>query len=429
MANDVEKYLKILYPNLEGIDNIQYEKDKTFLETYLSEFEVICQKYLEFIDNVPESVFYKDILEMSKDKYDPETKIVGFARAMLEVLETNDMFVQKFDVLMSTVNNESLKKFEDINSEKDTIPITIDSVYELTEEFLEKIDPDGELLDEFGWLVYEDKIELISPEDDSHYSQNEEKIYYKFDGTVNTAHTLVHEFMHHISYKEAQTNMGYHEFTLFREFLSIYYEKAFIEFMNEKGLIPQGEKEALLSERIKSQTKKDPNHCLPMYLELSYKLKEKQNLEKEDILSVTKKYFPDKYDEELWEISSKVLGDFSNEHYFGMEVGAGLTTYMFSTTMAYETKSDIEMLSKMHKLAKYVKDGKSDIETLEHYFETVGETEKEFVDRLGENENKGISVQQIGRKTAKIPGITNIIEVVKKTFAKWNEKAKGEIEH
>ena len=81
------------------------------------------------------------------------------------------------------------------------------------------------------------------------------------------------------------------------EFLPIYYEKAFVQFMDEKGLLPNGS-EVLLSRRLESMEEKDPNRCLPIYLELSNKFGEKQSLDKKDILGILSKYFPNKMLEE-----------------------------------------------------------------------------------------------------------------------------------
>lgn len=432
MVNNVEKYLEILYPNIEDIDDEQYKKDKAFLETYLPQFEAICEEYSDMKSEMSEREFLDDALYIAKEQHDPETKIVSYAKGMLEALETNGIFGQKFDLLMGAIETDLLKNFKAENGTNNESHITLEEVFQLTEEFLRKIDPEHELFEEFEDLIYDWKIEVISPKDKegSRYSHQEGKIYYEFDGTLNTAHTLVHEFMHHISFKEAQTNMGYDNFTMFREFLSIYYEKAFIQFMDEKGLLPNGQ-ESLLAERLKSQFQEDTENCLPIYLELSHRYMENSNLGKEDILSVGQKYFPGKSAEELWEHVSKLLVQFSDKNHYGMEVGAGLTTYMFSTAMAYEAKSDEETLSKMFRLAKYVKDGKSDLQALEGYFEIVGETEKELIDRLHGDKSKEISVKEIGRKTAKMQGIMDELGDAEKILTKWKdiEHGKEEVIH
>lgn len=432
MENDIEKYLEILYPEPKGRNTEQYKKDKEFLGKYLSQFESIYKKYEKSRGKFSENKFYNMILSIAKEKYDPETKIINFARAMLETLETNDIFMQKFDVLITILNNEQLKSENKENKkDKDITTISIDHVYELVNDFLEEIEPEANMAWEFEYLQNYGKIELISPDDEtnSHYAHKEGKIYYKFDGTVNTANTLIHEFMHHISFQEAQTNMGYNEFTLFREFLSIYYEKAFIEFMNQKGVISKEEKETLVSKRITNQNEKDTNHCLSMYLELSHKLTEKKNLDRNDILEVAKKYFPDRTSEKLWEVSSEMLLNFAKEHFSGMEVAAGLTTYLFSTAMAYETTTDKNMLSKMFKLAGDIKDGKNDVQTLEKYFELVGEKEQEFINRLCNYENNIISTNQIGIRVAKANGIVLESDAFEREVRSWGEKGRGENEH
>ena len=61
--------------------------------------------------------------------------------------------------------------------------------------------------------------------------------------------------MHHWTKIKGDLNDGRVDHTMFNEFESIYYENAFIRFMNNKGLLKNGENPLLVT-RLKRQYKK-----------------------------------------------------------------------------------------------------------------------------------------------------------------------------
>lgn len=415
MNKTAKDYIEIIYSSSEDLsdeDKIQRKKDEQILTNFLEQFKEKCNEFSDARMQYTDNEFYKAILDMIKKEYDPETIIVNYVEKLLEAWETNIFATQKTDELIALINfgNRKRKVYEDIP--EDNTSITLEQVYELTEEFLEQIDEEGSLLDEFKRLREDDKIEvaLQDQKGKSFYSSKEQKIYYSFDGTVNSAYTLVHEFMHHICEKEAHTNMGYHEFTLFREFLNIYYENAFIKFMDEKGLLPNGQA-PLLGNRFRMQKKQDPNNCLEIYLELSKEYKKNNGkLNKENILLIVSKYFPNIEDEEsLWKYAGDMLTEFAKENFFGIEVGAGLTTYRFSTALSHATILDSKNVKNMFKMAKCIQNGTKDIDAFYYYLNQIGKTEQEFFTEISEDSRTAtnnskeheISVVKIGERTVK----------------------------
>lgn len=415
MKKTVKKYIEILYSSgkdLSEEDRKQREKDEQFLTKFLEQFEKKCNKCSKERTKYTDYEFYKIIISMVKEEYDPETIIVDYVEGMLEAWDTNDFTTEKIDELIALIKFGYLKgaEYEDIPI--DNTPITLEQVYKLTEEFLEQIDEEGNLLNEFKKLKANDKIEIMSQAQngDSYYSSEEQKIYYNFNGTVNSANTLVHEFMHHICVKEANTNMEYNNFTLFREFLNIYYENAFIKFMDEKGLLPNGQT-PLLAKRFRKQKERDPNNCLEIYLELGKEYKKNNGkLDKENILLIASKFFPNIKDEEcLWEHASSVLTNFTKKNKIGMETGAGLTTYRFSTALSHATIVNSENNKNMFKMAKCIRNGTNDIEAFNYYLDQVGKTEQEFFAEIYEYSKSvtikpevyQITVDKIGKRTVK----------------------------
>ncbi len=429
MTKEIEDYLKIIYQDIENIDaetHKKYEKDKAFLEKFLSQYKEMCEMYKDARESEGDKSFYRTILDMCQRKHDPETKIVAFAGAMLEALETNEIFCEKFDMLMSVIRfgRQEMEKYSSIPL--DNTSIELEKVYDLTEEFLEKIDSSGKLLEEFKKLKESGNIEIKekSSEEESYYDSSNKKIIYVFDGTVNSAHTLVHEFMHHITCKEAQTNMGYYEFTVFREYLSIYYENAFIQFMDEKGLLHNG-MEPVIADRMKGEKERDPDNCLSMYLELASKTRKKKEIGKEEIIEIAQKYFPEFQDEEkLWNVASSKLEAFSDEHFFGLEVGAALTLYRFGNALANASNLDETTVRGMHLLAGNVQNGKHDIKMLESVLGVMEITEAELIAKMeteDTNPKPKVFVGEIAQRIdecATLKGKNYITGL----FANWGEK-------
>ena len=192
-------------------------------------------------------------------------------------------------------------------------------------------------------------------------------VNYVFDGTVNSAYTLLHEFMHHWVEIKAHPNNDREDHTMFNEFESIYYENAFIEFMNNKGLLEKG-KEPLRAARLQSAYSKDPNNCVIMLLELCQDLKNNGVINKDSIIEMLQKYMPDITDsEELWSKGSKFLSDYCEEHEFVVETINGPVMYRFNTGLAMQTPLNRETINNIYKLAPFLKDRVNDDNFMKQY--------------------------------------------------------------
>ena len=440
MPTNIEELLKILYPDVDSLNDDmkkKYAKDVAFLEKYFDKFTDTCELHKGARDSFTEFEFYRISLDITKDHFDPETIITKYLGGMLEFMDENAVVTNQFDTFMDVLRFEREKENEYKDVLLDETPIDLKTVFALTEEFLGEVDESGELLAEFIKLKENDGIVVSKPEDGARSIYQENKVQYVFDGTVNTANTLVHEFMHHWCDLKGKTSMDYYKYTTLREYLSIYYENAFIRFMDDKGLLRGGER-PLLADRFQKDFKKDPDNMMIPLFELAHKLKVEGEIDKDGIIEVMKGYSDKAVDpEEVWEKESKKLIDFCDEHYFGKEIVSGFSAYRFCTGLAHYTSLEPKIVKSMFKLAEHVKDGEHDPIFLDEYLKTIGQEEFRFppevtpdmagAERLEKvistesQSNPTLSVEDIGRRT--MPATTlEDKNFVSKIFGRWKEK-------
>lgn len=382
MNKSIEEYLKILYPNIDSLseeEQKRFDKDKNFLLEFFDEFNKEYNKYLDQIDNFGEYEFTSTILQMCKDRLDKETIIINYAQSMLGMLNENSYISNNFESFMDLMYFERQQEELLKNQPLDNPQIDLEKVFSLTEEFLTQIDDSQELVTEFRKLQNEGKIIVHSPEDKETRSiYKNGAVNYVFDGTVNSAHTLLHEFMHHWVEIKAHPNNDREEHTMFNEFESIYYENAFIEFMNNKGLLKYGE-DTLKASRLQREYSKDPNNCTIMLLELCQDIKNNGTINKDSIIDMLQKYMPNITEpEELWSKGSKLLSDFCEEHFFVGETINGPVMYRFNTGLAMQTSLAQETIKNIYKLAPFLKDREHDDIFMEQYMIMTNRKNKSF---------------------------------------------------
>ena len=315
----------------------------------------------------------------------------------------------------------------------DRTPISLDSVFSLTEEFLDMVDESGEMLDEFRTLMNNDGIRVYTPNEGKRSIYSDHRVNYVFDGTVNSANTLVHEFMHHWCDVKAATSMDYAKYTTLREFLSIYYENAFVRFMDDKGLLQYGER-PLLADRLQKDFAKDPDDSMIKMFAIADKKRLNGELDREDIIDVLSEFSEGKRDrDELWEDETKKLIAFSDEHIFGREVVCGFSAYRFCTGLAHYTSLAPEMVKSVFKLAEHIKNGDHDTIFLHEYLKLIGEHEFSFPPKYS-HEMAGrrdeanlpkvpefLSVQDVGKRAVQETNLENK-NFISRMFGRWKEK-------
>lgn len=389
MGKSIDEYLRIIYPNLEQLsqeEKLKFEKDKAFLLAYLKEFEEFYKRFENARAKMGDQKFFSIALQLCKEDYDKETIIAHYIDGMDELLGNNSYITQNYDEFMGLMNYERQQGKSLLGVESDKTPIGIDKVFELTEEFLNQIDPSGEMAKELRNMMEQGRIRFLFPDGKNNKSNYDKGIInYAFDGTLETANGLVHEFMHHWTKIKADLNDGRVDHTMFNEFESIYYENAFIRFMNNKGLLKNGENPLLVT-RLKRQYEKDPNNSVLMLLEL-YKLKlDNKEIDKESIVETLQKYFPGIKDkEELWKKISETLYRFCKDNYFPGETVNGPVMYRFNTALAMKTSLDPKTMTRVHKLVPFIKGRTQDGDFMEQYKrmrkEIISERTSEDIDK------------------------------------------------
>lgn len=153
-------------------------------------------------------------------------------------------------------------------------------------------------------------------------------------------------------------------FTLFREFLPVYYERLFVEFMDKKGMLPDG-KESILAKRFHNNLKRDKAHSLEFMLHAANYIRVNGKIDKEKIIDLYSEFHSEITDRKiLWKKCSEEIKEYAAEHFYGIADTEGISTYRFSTGLAYAIKCDMEMGSKLYKLSKYIRDGRQDAEVI-----------------------------------------------------------------
>ena len=380
MGKSVDDYLLILYPNYEQLSDSekkQYEKDRVFLSQFLPQFEDEYEVHISLKEEWGEFKYLKAILDVCKEQYDKETKIVDYVSSMLNLLNNNSYIANNFGEFLNYMYVEREQEEFAKDQETDDTSLGLIEVFDLTDEFLKQIDPSGAMVDEFRRMREEGHIRVLlegSGKRKSNYDEG--NINYYFDGTVNTAYTLVHEFMHRWIDIKAHVDSSRENHTMLNEFESIYYERAFIKFMNSKGLLKNGE-DPVRAVRLKSAYSRDPDNCIIMLLELCRTMKEKGTLDSDSIVETLQKQMLEVTDkEELWTQLSELLCDFFEKNYFSFETIDGPVLYRFNTGIAMRTSLDEKMVGNIHKLVPYISDTKNDGTFMEKYESMVHSLEK-----------------------------------------------------
>lgn len=367
MNKSVEDYLKILYPNPDLLDDEgkkQLAKDTEFLTKYLEEFKRYYQKFLNIKESngIDEAKYTRDMLNMFKEEFDPETIIVSYVKAMNKYLARNPFISSDFETFMKLMYFEREQEEQAKNQPLDRTPIELETVFTLTEEFLSEIDESQQLVTEFRYMRNNGGIEITESTEEllTSSSYNHSKIIFAFDGTVKSAKGLVHEFMHHWTEIQGSPKHYSHDQTMLLEFLTIYYENAFIKYMNGKGILKYGE-EPLKATRLQYHYSKDPDNSVLMLLELCQKLSQNGTIDKDSIINMLGKHMPDIRDrEELWQKGSKMLVKFCNEHTVPRETIAGHVMYRLDTALVMHTGNSVEKVRNIYKLAPFILDADHD---------------------------------------------------------------------
>lgn len=379
MSKSVEEYLKILYPNIDSLNEEEqkkFNKDKNFLLEFFFIFDIEYNLYLDQINSFGEYEYTNTILQMCKDKLDNETIIINYVQLMFEMLNENSYISNNFESFMDLIRFEREQEEQLKNQPLDKTSIDLEKVFSLTEEFLTQIDDSQELVTEFRKLQNEVKIVVLQPKNKQKHSVYKDGIInYVFDGTVNTAYELLHEFMHHWTEIKAHPSYNREEHSMFLEFESIYYENAFIEFMDKNGLLKKG-KEPLIASRLQRTYSKDPDNCILILLELCQNIKNNDSLNKDSITKLLKKYMPDvTQPEEIWSKGSELLSEFCEEHKFVGETINAIIMYRLNTSLVMQTPLNCETINNMYKLVPFIKDRIHDDSFMEQY--TLMNTRKE----------------------------------------------------
>lgn len=368
----IEDYLKVLYPNPDILDDKekkQYLKDKKFLDEHLDDTNRFYSRFLKSKEDlgVSELEYTQEIMDMAKKKFDKETIIVEYVDYMLSVLDKNSFIQNDFETFINLLYIDQSYQEEYKNESIDTTPIKLEEVFKFTEEFLSEIDDSKEMVTEFKNLRDSEKIIIVSSDEKIGSKYKDGKIIYEFDGTIDSANTLVHEFMHHWMDFKGNPTLNRELYTMFNEFLPIYYENAFIKYLDDKGVLENGER-PLIASRLKFEKEKDPNNVLIKLLELSKSLKEKGKIEKEDIIEVLEKYAPENATkQELWNNEADKMKEFCEEHFLGSETISGPVMYRLNNGLALDTNYNIETVKKIYKLAEFVRDREQDAFFIEEY--------------------------------------------------------------
>lgn len=165
MNKSVEDYLKILYPNPDLLDHKgkkQLAKDTEFLTKYLEEFKGYYQRFLHVKESkgIDKAKYTRDMLDMSKKEFDPETIIISYVEEMNEYLARNPFISSDFETFMRLMYLEREQEEKAKDQPLDTTPIELETVFTLTEEFLSEIDKSQKMVTEFRYMRNNEGIEI-----------------------------------------------------------------------------------------------------------------------------------------------------------------------------------------------------------------------------------------------------------------------------
>lgn len=217
-----EILIKIYGSNTEELSaeqKIQYEKDKKFLARYLDK----VQRKIESFSNgnaskynITEKEYYREILVMTKDDYDPETIITKWVSSTSKLLSENSFVASNLDEFIKIAEENDRKEKECSTVSQLTRECSKQDVLMITSRYLKQIDPTMQLFNEFINLLQDGRIQFETADRKSYYDDRNDIIHYNFDGTIETANTLIHEFIHRVHFKHGMPNNDRSEYSMFQ---------------------------------------------------------------------------------------------------------------------------------------------------------------------------------------------------------------------
>ena len=287
-----------------------------------------------------------------------EATIAKYIKSSVQVLKGNSLVQNNVDMFLKLMRYEDKIRDGYIDVSVTDMKIDIATVYRLTEEFLVKIDSSGALLNEYI----------------------RQKTKFDFDGTINTAHNLIYQFMLRWVNVQAKGTAKYGEYTLLKEFLPVYYSNAFIYYMKEKNVFDM-KPEMLVAHVVKKNCFKDPTRCATIFLTIWSKALAGEIGHKEILAGIAETYNISEDNEILWEAGTEKLINYINNTIYTGELSTVFAN-KFAVGLSQCTSYIEDMQTRLFKLARYIKDGKGDWEFMQEYLNVSGKTVAEFLEEL-----------------------------------------------
>lgn len=287
-----------------------------------------------------------------------EATIAKYIKSSVQVLKDNSLVQNNMDMFLKLMRYEDEVRDGYIDVSQTDMKIDIAMVYHLTEEFLVKIDSSGALLNEYI----------------------RQRTKFEFDGTINTAHNLIYEFMHRWVSVQAKGTSKYGEYTLLKEFLPVYYSNAFIYYMKEKNVFNMSP-EMLVAHAVKKNHFKDPTKCATTFLTIWSKAVNGEIGHKEIAETLCEKYSHWEDKEALLEAGTDKLISYINNTIYTGELSTAFAN-KFAVALSQCTSYSADTQTKLFKLARHIKNGKGDWAFMQEYLDVSGKTVAEFLEEL-----------------------------------------------
>lgn len=287
-----------------------------------------------------------------------EATIAKYIKSSVQVLKDNSLVQNNMDIFLKLMRYEDEVRDGYIDVSCTDMKIDIAMVYHLTEEFIVKIDSSGALLNEYI----------------------RQRTKFDFDGTINTAHNLIYEFMRRWVSVQAKGASKYGEYTLLKEFLPVYYSNAFIYYMKEKNVFNMSP-EVLVAHAVKKNHFKDPNKCATMFLTIWSKATTGEIGHKEISAGLAEIYNVSEDNEILLEAGTEKLINYIDSTIYTGELSTAFAN-KFAVALSQCTSYGEDMQTKLFKLARHIKDGKGDWAFMQDYLNVSEKTVAEFLEEL-----------------------------------------------
>ncbi len=287
-----------------------------------------------------------------------EATIAKYITSSVQVLNGNSLVQNYKDIFLKLMRYEDEVRDGYIDVSHTDMKIDIAMVYRLTEEFIVKIDSSGELMNEY--IKHRTKFD--------------------FDGTINTAHNLIYEFMRRWVSVQGNATQKYGEYTLLKEFLPVYYSNAFIYYMKEKNVFDMSP-EMFVAHAVKKNHFKDPTKCATTFLTIWSKAADGQIGHKEIVAGLAEIYNISEDNETLWEAGTEKLINYINNTIYTGELSTAFAN-KFAVALSQCTSYSEDMQTKLFKLARHIKDGKGDGAFMQEYLNVSEKTVAEFLEEL-----------------------------------------------